>query len=78
VDQLAAAQKLNGGNANALRSELDGAKKQLERGNTGAAGDKLDEVLSILDSLVSSGKLSAADAKPLHDLVERVLRSITV
>ena len=76
VNQLAASGKLNGGNANALRSQLDGAIKQLERGKTAAAAEMLREFLDDLNGLVSDGRLSAADAEQLRVLVTRVLASI--
>ena len=77
VSQLLAAGKLNGGNANALISQLDGAKKQLERGKTGAALQMLTEILEDVSDLVTAGRLTAADAEPLRALVARVIESIS-
>jgi DNA/RNA endonuclease G (NUC1) len=77
VDQLLAAGKLSSGNANALRSKLSTAQKQLERNHPSGAISPLQGVLSQLDDLVRTGVISAADADPLRQLVTRILQSMT-
>jgi len=77
VDQLVATGKLSAGNANALTSQLENAKKQLERGKTAAASDILETLLVDLNGLVNDGRLSAADAEPLRVLITRVIESIS-
>ncbi len=76
VMQLVAGGKLNAGNGNSLTSKLEGAKKQLDAGKTAAAVDKLQSLLEELSSLVSLGRISAADAAPLRMLVERIIASL--
>jgi hypothetical protein len=78
VNTLVTDGKIDGGNANSLISKLDGAKAALERGNTDAASGKLGALLNELDALVNSGRATAADIDALHDLVERVIQSITL
>jgi len=76
VEATAAAGKLDAGNATALTAKLDGAKHQLERGNTTAALGQLGAVLNELDALVRSGRVAAADVEALRDLVRRVIESV--
>jgi len=76
VAQLAAGGLLNHGNANSLTTKLENAKRQLERGHVTPAVNQLEALLHELDAMVRSGRLSAADAGPLRDLVERLIESL--
>ena len=78
VNALVNGGKISGGNAGSLISKLDSAKEALERGNTNAAAGKLGALLHELDALVHSGRVSVADMQALHDLIERVIQSITL
>jgi DNA/RNA endonuclease G (NUC1) len=76
VDALAEAGTIEPGNANSLRTKLEGARRSLDGGTTAAALGKLQALLNELDALVRSGRLSETDARPLRTLVERVVESI--
>jgi len=76
VDQFASSGILNAGNANAIRSLLEGAQKQLSRGHTTPARHMLDSVLVQLAEFVNAGKLTAAQAEPLRVLVTRIRDAI--
>jgi hypothetical protein len=78
LNTLVAAGTIDDGNANSLSNKLDGAKDALDRGNENAASGKLGALLNELEALVRSGRLSAADAQALHDLVERLIQSISL
>lgn len=76
VDALAEAGTLDAGNANSLVAKLDGAKQQLERGNTNPASGMLRALLDELDALVRSGRVTAANVEALQEFVRRVIEAI--
>jgi len=76
LDELAAAGKIDAGNANSLRTKLESAQVALERDNDTAATGKLRALLNELAAMVSSDRLTAEEIQALRDLVERVLGSI--
>jgi hypothetical protein len=76
IDQLVMAGKVSAGNANSLQSKLDAAAKQIERGNSTPAISQLGAALNEIDAMERSGRLSAADAASLRDLVRRVQTSL--
>ena len=77
LDALAEAGKVSAGNANSLRAKLRAAQKSLEADKATPAIGQLGAVLNEIEAMVRSGRLSEADAKPLHDLVDRIIASIT-
>jgi polyhydroxyalkanoate synthesis regulator phasin len=77
VDGLVADGTLNNGNGNALKAKLSAALSSLGNGNVNAAVNQLEALLNQLDAFVSSGKLTAAEAAPLRELVERIIDSLT-
>jgi len=78
IQQLASAGKLDAGNANSLGSKLAAAQLQLAKGNSTAAANQLSALLNEIDAMVRSGRLSAADAGQLQELLSRVVRSLTL
>jgi hypothetical protein len=76
VDALVAAGKVDGGNANALRAKLDGAKTQLDAGHTNGASGKLGAFLNQLEAMIRSGRVAEDDVAALYDLVERMMASM--
>jgi len=77
LDALAAAGKVSAGNANSLEAKLRAAKKSLEADKTTAAIGQLGAALHEIEAMVRSGRLSDADAKPLLDLIQRLIASVT-
>ena len=77
LDALAEAGKVSAGNANSLEAKLRAGKKSLEADKTTAAIGQLGAALHEIEAMVRSGRLSEADAKPLRDLIERVIASVT-
>jgi hypothetical protein len=75
IAQLKADGKFNNGNANSLTTKLDAAIAAFQRGQTGAAVNQLGALLNEIDAMVSSGRLSPADAQPLRDLINRIITS---
>jgi DNA/RNA endonuclease G (NUC1) len=76
VNQLLQGDLITPGVATSLDTKLRNALKSLERGNTAEAITQLTEFLTELNSLVSSRRLTSAQADPLRILVQRVLQSI--
>jgi hypothetical protein len=77
VNTLVADGKIDGGNAHSLISKLDGVKDALDRGSEQAASGKLGALLNELEAMVRSGRLSETDARALHDLIQRLIESIS-
>jgi PKD repeat protein len=77
VNELLADGKIDAGIASSLTSKLGGAKTSLLHETTHAALGKLEAVLDELDALIHGGHVSASDVDALHELVERVIKSIT-
>ena len=75
--ELLADGKIDAGIASSLTSKLGGAKTSLLHETTHAALGKLEAVLDELDALIHGGHVSASDVDALHELVERVIKSIT-
>lgn len=67
---------LNNGNANSLRAKLDNALKSIEKGNITPAINQLEALLNELSAMVNTGKLTAAQAAPLQQLVTRLIASL--
>jgi hypothetical protein len=59
-----------------LKAALEMAKRQLERGRVPTLA-QLEVSLRVLDAMVRSGRIAAADAEPLRALVTRVIRSLS-
>jgi PKD repeat protein len=77
VDALLADGTINAGNANSLRSKLEGAQKALDGGNFSAASGKLGALLNELEAMVRSGRVTEDETAALRSLVERLLESIS-
>jgi hypothetical protein len=77
VNRLLAGGKIHADIANSLTSKLSGAKTSLLHETTHAALGKLEAVLNELNALIHGSHVSAADVDALHELVERVIKSIT-
>ena len=77
VDLLVSTGKINNGVGTSLRSKIENAQKSFVNENTTPAANLLNAVLNELDALVSSNRLSAADAAALRDVVTRLIQSIT-
>ena len=77
VNQFVASGKLSNGNGNSLIAKLNAATTQIGNGNTNAALNQLQAVLNEINSMVVTGKLSAADANTLRTEVNRVIAAIS-
>ena len=69
--------KLGSGNATSLTSKLNAALASLTRGNPATAANQLNAIRNQINSLVADGVLSASDAAPLLELIERIIGAIT-
>jgi PKD repeat protein len=76
IAQLKADGKIDKGNANSLSAKLDAAIAAFQRGQTGAAVNQLNALLNEINAMVSTGRLSPADAQPLRDLIARIIASV--
>lgn len=76
VDGLVAAEKINVGTAKALNAKLSGAVKNVTNGDVAEALEKLEGTIEQVNSLVASGRLGAADAASLQELLDRLIRSL--
>lgn len=76
VSALVSNGTINSGNGRSLQAKLDAASASIDRGNGEAATGQLGALLNELQAMVGSGRLTAADAQPISDMVNRVLRSI--
>jgi DNA/RNA endonuclease G (NUC1) len=76
LDELAAAGKIDAGNANSLRTKLESAQAALESDSDTAATGKLRSLLNELAAMVNSDRLTPEEIQALRELVERVLGSI--
>lgn len=75
VGQLAAAGKLNRGEANSLQVKLNAAQASFARGNPATAVNQLEAFLHELDAMERSGRLSAADAAVIRAAVTRIIQA---
>jgi hypothetical protein len=73
VQQLAANGTINNGNANSLRVKIDAAAASFARGNSTSALNQLRALLNELDAMVSSNRLTSAEAATVRGMVERVI-----
>jgi len=76
VGSLATNAGLNAGETNALLAKIDAAQKQLAIGNATPAANQLRALLNQLDAMVSSGRITDADAAPLRSMIQGVIDSI--
>lgn len=76
VSALVSNGAINSGNGKSLEAKLDAASAAIERGNVAAANGQLGALLNEIQAMVGSGRLSAADAQPIVEIVNRVVRSI--
>ena len=74
---LASGVGLNAGETNALLSKIDAAQKQLAIGNATPAANQLGALLNQLDAMVSSGRITDADAAPLRSMIQGLIESIS-
>ncbi len=73
IESLAASGALSRGNANSLTSKLEAARRQIEAGNLTPVAGQLGAVLNELKAMVSTGRLTEAQAAPTVEIVQRVL-----
>jgi len=76
VSALVSNGTIDSGNGKSLQSKLDAATASIDRANVAAATGQLGALLNELQAMVGSGRLTTAEAKPVSDMVDRVLRSI--
>lgn len=76
VEALVASGKLEVDHAKALQAALNAAKKHLENGRLPTV-QQLEVSLRLLDGLIRTGRITAADAEPLRMLIMRVIRSLS-
>jgi DNA/RNA endonuclease G (NUC1) len=67
---------LSSGERNSLLAKLNAAAAALDRGQSATAINQLQAALNQLDALVQSGRLTAAQAAALRDLILRVIAAI--
>jgi len=77
VQSLLESEKLKAGNANSLRSKLEGVKNALDDDNISAASGKLGALLNELEALIRSNRVTEADIDSLRTMIERILKSIS-
>ena len=76
VEQMRASGKLSAGEAKSLLAKLDAAARQLDAGKTAPARNLLQALISEVNALVSSDRLSTTDAGPVIDGANCVLGSL--
>jgi probable HAF family extracellular repeat protein len=76
VEQMRADGKLSAGEAKSLLAKLDAAARQLDAGKVAPTRNLLHAFISEVNALVSSGRLSTTDARPLIDGANCVLASL--
>jgi tape measure domain-containing protein len=76
VEQMRASGKLSTGEAKSLLAKLDAAARQLDAGKTAPARNLLHALISEVNALVSSDRLSTTDAGPVIDGANCVLGSL--
>ena len=77
LDALVADGKIDAGNANSLRTKLESARAALERDNDTAASGKLRALLTELQAMVRSDRLTPEEVEALRQLIDRVMGSIS-
>ncbi len=76
VAQLLTNGKIKSGIANSLTVKLNAAIASFDGGQTADGVDQLNSLLSEINAMVSSGRLSATDAAPLITLINRIISSV--
>jgi tape measure domain-containing protein len=76
LDDLMGSGVFRGGEANGLRSTLDAAGKQLARSHGTPMRGQLGALRNQLQAMVRSGRLTAAQAAPMLEMIERVLAAL--
>ena len=77
IDALASKGAVAASVANALNAKLNGAMKNLAKGDVAGALEKLQSTIDQLDALVRSGRLSIQDAAPIRTLLTRTIQSLS-
>ena len=78
VNKLAAAGKLNRGNAQSLLTKLDNAARQLTaHGHENVAAQMLGQFVQKVGELVAGGTLSNSDGQPLIDAARKLINQLT-
>jgi hypothetical protein len=67
---------LSNGERNSLLAKINAAAAALERGQAATAINQLEAALNQIDALVRSGRLTAAQAASLRELINRVIAAI--
>ena len=76
VAALVADGTLDDGEARALTSKLEAAQHQLDKGNAKPAANILGAFINQVEAMVSSGRLTAEEAKPLIDSANAAIELI--
>ena len=77
IEALGAAGAVKPSAVSALTVKLAGAGKNIARGDTEGAIDKLRSTIDQLDALVESGRAAAESADPIRTLLARTIRSLS-
>lgn len=77
IQDLQDAGVINGGNANALITKLEGALAKIDAGQPGPAVNKLEAFVSQVQAFVNTGKLTAAQGQPLIDGANAIIAALT-
>jgi len=77
VQGLEASGALNGGNANALVTKVEGAIQKIEAGQVATAVNKLEAFINQVEAFVQSGKLTAAQGQSLIAAAEGIITDLT-
>jgi DNA/RNA endonuclease G (NUC1)/PKD repeat protein len=75
VNQLITSEALSSGNGNSLLVTLDAALNQIASSNTATALNQLNAFLNKVDSMVRTGKLTAAQGAALTEMAQRIITS---
>jgi hypothetical protein len=76
VNALVSSKVLSKGRGNSLTRKLVDALKHLEKGNTHAAIQKLQEFISVVEGYIRTGKLPSADGQLLLDAAHEVILNL--
>jgi probable HAF family extracellular repeat protein len=77
IQELLDAGVINGGNANALISKLEGAIAQLDKGNVDPAVNKIEAFINEVEALIRSGRLTSEQGQPLIDTARLIIESLS-
>src|SRR5262245_7162443 len=76
IQAQAVAGELDGDAANDLLNRLDDLDRDLARGRTGKAGQKIEEIRDRLDELAGDGKITGAGAAAIRQSLDQLASSL--